>query len=212
MTHGRTAPRFYVTTKQIVDAVPDDRSRRERIEAAARQEFAELGFHGARIARIAQAAAVNKQLIYYYFGSKRALYEHVLRRATEDLRIAPAERRRMTGSPGERLQKLLVQSMERAAANPDIVRAALVPTERGTRAGREALIELAEEFGREISRGQGLGYFRDDADPVVLGRQAASLVLGWVALTDAPAASDASAERDAWAGAATELLGRALAW
>ena len=42
------------------------------------EEFAEHGFSGARINRIAEAATLNKQLIYHYFDSKDGLYAAVL--------------------------------------------------------------------------------------------------------------------------------------
>ena len=48
---------------------------RERILEAAVNEFAELGFAGARVDRIAKESGLNKQLIYHYFGNKRGLYE-----------------------------------------------------------------------------------------------------------------------------------------
>ena len=51
---------------------------RERILRAAMEEFAEHGFSGARINRIAEAATLNKQLIYHYFDSKDGLYAAVL--------------------------------------------------------------------------------------------------------------------------------------
>lgn len=51
---------------------------RRRILAAATREFAEQGFAGARINRIAVEASANKQLIYRYFGGKQELYEAVL--------------------------------------------------------------------------------------------------------------------------------------
>ncbi|MGC9537477.1 TetR/AcrR family transcriptional regulator [Streptomyces sp. UG1] len=51
---------------------------RERILRAAMEEFAEHGFSGARINRIAEAANLNKQLIYHYFDSKDGLYAAVL--------------------------------------------------------------------------------------------------------------------------------------
>jgi TetR/AcrR family transcriptional regulator len=190
----------------------DSVSRRKLIESAAREEFARLGFHGARVERIAQTAGVNKQLIYYYFGSKRSLYEHVLREATESLRVAPAERRQMPGSPAERLRRLLDKSAERVGTNPEILRAALLPGDDDANTSRQALGELADEFAREISRGQGLGHFRDDADPGVLGLQAAALVLGWAAMTADPRRSDRRLDRATWAGEAADLLGRSLAW
>jgi AcrR family transcriptional regulator len=42
------------------------------------EEFAEHGFSGARINRIAEAAKSNKQLIYHYFDSKDGIYAAVL--------------------------------------------------------------------------------------------------------------------------------------
>jgi TetR/AcrR family transcriptional regulator len=49
-----------------------------RICAAAEQAFAEQGLAGARTDEIAQAAGVNKALLYYYFHSKDELYAAVL--------------------------------------------------------------------------------------------------------------------------------------
>ena len=51
----------------------------DRILAAAALEFAERGFGGARVDRIARRARVNKAMIYYHFKSKRALYRALLR-------------------------------------------------------------------------------------------------------------------------------------
>jgi TetR/AcrR family transcriptional regulator len=52
---------------------------RERILAAAAEEFSERGFAGARVDAIARRAGLNKQLISHHFGGKQALYEAVLR-------------------------------------------------------------------------------------------------------------------------------------
>lgn len=49
-----------------------------RILETALDEFAAHGYKGARVERIASVSRTNKQLIYYYFGSKQGLYEHVL--------------------------------------------------------------------------------------------------------------------------------------
>ena len=52
----------------------------DRLLAAAALEFAERGFAGARVDRIARRARVNKAMIYYYFKSKQTLYRTLLRR------------------------------------------------------------------------------------------------------------------------------------
>jgi AcrR family transcriptional regulator len=49
------------------------------ILAAAALEFAERGFGGARVDRIARRAKVNKAMLYYHFKSKERLYRTLLR-------------------------------------------------------------------------------------------------------------------------------------
>ena len=51
----------------------------DRIRAAAALEFAERGYAGARVDRIARRARVNKAMLYYHFASKQALYRDLLR-------------------------------------------------------------------------------------------------------------------------------------
>jgi TetR/AcrR family transcriptional regulator len=61
-------------------------SSRDRILDAALREFANRGLFGARVDVIAKQAAINKQLIYYHFGSKEALYVCALEKCYRDLR------------------------------------------------------------------------------------------------------------------------------
>ena len=53
-------------------------SSEEKIKKAALKEFADHGFEGARIDRIARIARINKAMIYYHFNSKESLYESIL--------------------------------------------------------------------------------------------------------------------------------------
>ena len=186
---------------------------RLRIEAAAREEFRQHGFDGARIDRIARLSGLNKQLIYYYFGSKRELYSHTIRQAANRVRIDPTLRRTLAGTPADRLRVLLTTMVDRVARAPEIARALLQRegnAETATDAGR-LMSELAEELGQEISRGQGLGYYRDDADPGLLGRQAVALLVGWGVLQGARG-DQTDGDVTGWADATAGLLGRALAW
>src|SRR5438093_2646113 len=52
----------------------------DRILAAAAVEFAERGYGGARVDRIARRAGVNKAMLYYHFKSKERLYRTLLQR------------------------------------------------------------------------------------------------------------------------------------
>jgi AcrR family transcriptional regulator len=80
---------------------------RAKILEVAEREFAESGFNGAHLQRIAEQVGVQKTALYYYFASKEQLYVAVLLRMLQefDRVIAGA-----VGSPGtlvERLERLL---------------------------------------------------------------------------------------------------------
>lgn len=49
-----------------------------RINEAAKEVFAEVGFEGARVDEIAKRAGVNKAMIYYRIGDKQSLYAEVI--------------------------------------------------------------------------------------------------------------------------------------
>jgi AcrR family transcriptional regulator len=55
-----------------------------RIKQAATEVFAEAGFAGARVDEIAGRAGVNKAMIYYHIGDKKALYAEVLHDVFKD--------------------------------------------------------------------------------------------------------------------------------
>ena len=63
---------------------------RKKILKAAAKEFAQKGFDGARVDRIAVLAGVNKQLLYHYFGSKDDLFTAVLENAYRNFRECEA--------------------------------------------------------------------------------------------------------------------------
>jgi AcrR family transcriptional regulator len=73
---------------------------RERILSAALAEFAANGFAGARVDAIARRAAINKRMLYHYFGDKEHLFREVLRRKIAERR-AWAEG--LSGDPAESL-------------------------------------------------------------------------------------------------------------
>jgi len=57
----------------------DPKRTRQRILSAALKEFAMNGFTGARVDAIAKRAAINKRMLYHYFGDKEHLFREVLR-------------------------------------------------------------------------------------------------------------------------------------
>jgi len=57
----------------------------ERLWDASREEFSQLGYHGARVQNIARRAGCNVALLYRHWPSKRGLYVDILRSLWIDL-------------------------------------------------------------------------------------------------------------------------------
>ncbi len=70
--------------------LPDTMSEdtRENLLNAALSQFADRGFHGASIARIAGELGLTKQALLYYFRRKEDLYSEVLKRISQSLLAA----------------------------------------------------------------------------------------------------------------------------
>ncbi|WP_344071614.1 TetR/AcrR family transcriptional regulator [Streptomyces crystallinus] len=66
----------------------DTARTRQRLLDAAVEEFAEHGPEGARVARVATRAGINKERIYQYFGSKEKLFVAVLESELEKVAAA----------------------------------------------------------------------------------------------------------------------------
>lgn len=189
-------------------------SSRKRIADAAREEFTRCGFAGARVARIAGEAGVNKQLIFYYFGSKAGLYEAVCASIVDavDTYTPPAA---TAGPATEQLKAAVARLYTSLSERPELV-SLLYDSGRGPSASRSArriMTQLARDLKEVVSRGQGLGYFRDDADPELAAQQAVVLCAGYLGL-DRERTQDPTnpAMHERWPTAVAELLARGLAW
>ncbi|CAM3677961.1 TetR/AcrR family transcriptional regulator [Tsukamurella strandjordii] len=88
----------------------------EALIEAARAEFTRRGFDGARVARIAEEAGVNKERIYGYFGSKEGLFEVVMAKAlTEHAEQTPF-------LEGQSLTDHVMAAFEHHRRDPELVR------------------------------------------------------------------------------------------
>ena len=174
-----------------------------RIVAAAREEFAKRGFAGARVNQIARLAGVNKQLLFYYFHSKRGLFQAVLAQSAGELETALAALVHPSGGPLERLRLTLAAQFEFLARHPEIV----------------ALLGQGAAFAPAINRlvvllaeGQGLGQVRDDLDPHLAAAQALILMVGYlsmeavIATSARPLGADEPSLRERWREAAVDLV------
>lgn len=100
----------------------DPARSREDILDAATEEFAEKGLSGARIDAIALRTSTSKRMIYYYFGSKQALYRSVLEREYTRIRDAEAAIALERMSPKKALQQLVRQTFDWHVERPTFVR------------------------------------------------------------------------------------------
>jgi AcrR family transcriptional regulator len=182
-----------------------------RIVAAAREEFARRGFAGARVEQIARRAGVNKQLLFYYFHSKRGLFQAVLAQSAGELESALAELASPSGGPLERLRLTLGAQFEFLARHPEIV--ALLG--QGTRSGSGGGAAFAPAINRLVvllAEGQGLGQVRDDLDPHLTAAQALILMVGYlsmeavIATSARPLGADEPSLRARWREAAVDLV------
>lgn len=91
---------------------------RARILDAALREFSENGLSGARTEHIADAAGVNKALLYYYFQGKEALYIAALEAAAQRMVANSMRVLALDCSPGERLLFSALQHFDRIYSEP----------------------------------------------------------------------------------------------
>ncbi len=92
----------------------------ERILAAARVEFAENGFSGARVDAIAHRAGVNKALLYYHVGGKAALFERILHNVIGNLAATLAAIVTPLTDPVEKLKIYVRSLLATVCSNPQI--------------------------------------------------------------------------------------------
>jgi TetR/AcrR family transcriptional regulator len=88
------------------------------ILAAAEKVFARAGFAGATMAAIAQASALPKANVYYYFGSKDALYRAVLARILSDW-LMPTDSISKEAEPRAGIEQYIRAKMALSAQRPD---------------------------------------------------------------------------------------------
>ena len=159
--------------------------KRDAIAVAARNEFSERGYHGARLERIAAAAHANKQLIFHYFGSKDGLYEAVVSAVLSD-----AARGAGSGSsPTGNIRRHAVDVATWFAETPG---AALLLGEclsgkelpAGAVAAARNWVDTEYSILRSIvDDGQSKGYFRDDIDLGVAAQLIVSASVGYALLS-----------------------------
>jgi len=143
----------------------------ERILDAARGEFAEHGFSGARVDAIAERAGVNKALLYYHVGGKAALFERILHSTIGNLAETLEAIIKPVADPVDKLKIYVRSLLETVCSNPQIPSIIIQELSSGAR-------HLPEQAARDFARlfnliteivegGVRVGVFRDTA-PVLI--------------------------------------------
>ena len=119
---------------------------RNAILNAALAEFAQEGLAGARVDAIAEAAGVNKALLYYYFRDKDTLYA-----ATLDRFFAPLHDRIMVvlqepGTAGERFLQYVREHFDAIAESPHYARIFMGELMSASRGGTTHLDRIAAKY------------------------------------------------------------------
>ncbi|WP_371072201.1 MULTISPECIES: TetR/AcrR family transcriptional regulator [unclassified Sinorhizobium] len=157
-----------------------DRSKKLLLEVA-RSEFAEFGLGGARMARIAEKANLDKKLIFYYFKNKETLYTEVLAETYAKIRRAESALNLSEMTPSQAICRLTEFTWEYYLANPDFItllnsenlhRARHISGLPNIRNLNSPLVALLDQI---LKRGVEEGTFKLGIDPVQLYISIASL-------------------------------------
>src|SRR5574340_1213204 len=145
---------------------PRRRSERSRaaILRAAERVFADEGLAGARTEAIAEAAGVNKALLYYYFKSKDDLYVAVLESHLREFSGRALAILRREGSARAILLDYVDMRFDMVSRRPNFPRLMLRVMLSGggamERLTKRYSLPLARELVRLIERGVRRGEFR----------------------------------------------------
>jgi len=139
---------------------------RQALLEAGKEEFANFGYDGARLERIAAKAGCAKRMLYYYFGNKKDVYLAVIEQCYSDIRASEQQLALDTLPPREALRALAVQSFHYHENNRNFTRLVLQENFQGGEMLRQvptmdALRQAAlEPLQRILDRGQQSGIFR----------------------------------------------------
>lgn len=146
----------------------------KKIISAAREEFAKVGYEGARMDRMAELSGMSKGLFYHHFGSKENLFIAVLEDIYLELRSQNEELILDEFEPEEGIRRLIEHTYRYFAEHPDFI--VLVNSEntmkaehlKRTTAVARMFGPLSQRLRQLIDRGVAQGLFRSDVDVIEL--------------------------------------------
>lgn len=152
----------------------DPENSRARILAAAQAEFAQHGFDGARVDRIAALAGLNKRMLYHYFGNKDDLFCAVLEVNYRHKRDSERALNLEQDSATEAVRKLVTLTWNYYLDNPaflSLLNSANLHQAKHLRESaqvREMRSPFITLIGSILDKGVQEGVFRPGVDPAQL--------------------------------------------
>jgi AcrR family transcriptional regulator len=138
----------------------------------ATEEFAANGLSGARVDAIAERTRTTKGMIYYYFGSKEALYVAVLERAYSSIRSAEDHAHFAQLPPVDAAKALVEASFDFHCKNPHVGRLISIENINGAQyleqapRIKEQNVSAISAWEIVLAAGQKAGLFRNDVKSV----------------------------------------------
>jgi AcrR family transcriptional regulator len=131
--------------------------------------FESRGYAATRVADVANAAGVAKGLVFWYFGSKEELLQHLSVTVQQGLMDLIREAVRGLPDPLERLYAAMLVSVHYVDENFHLYGALNVASQgREDAPFRQRLMAHAEDTGAVLARWQARGVIRDNESPVRL--------------------------------------------
>lgn len=147
---------------------------RKAILDSALIEFSTKGYGAARVDEISRRAGVSKPMIYEYFGDKDAVYAAALRESYVQIREGERKLDLEGLPPTEAVKALVIFTMQHFRENPWFISMLNTENLRGGDTIRkihdasDIQSTLVVEVEHILKRGQELGEFKHDVDPVDL--------------------------------------------
>ncbi|MGP4692041.1 TetR family transcriptional regulator [Agrobacterium cavarae] len=167
--------------KKVRPAKRDPEGVRRDILAVAMEEFSQNGLSGARIDEIAARTKTSKRMIYYYFGDKEGLYQHVLEEAYSKVRGGESDLALDHLDPMAALDALCRYTFEHHRRSPAFIRMVMIENihhgrhvqmSKSIRSLNRPAIAALEAV---LKRGQDSGVFREGIEALELHWQISAL-------------------------------------
>lgn len=145
-----------------------ERTRAKLLTIAIRL-FSARGFNGVTVDEIAEAADVNKRMVYHYFGSKQDIYRAAIEEVFHRLSTVELDAISSNVAPDEKLRRLIEANFAFLDTNPEFVRLLLwenLDNGQHMAAARESLSKnpFMDRFSAIVREGVAAGIFRAPHD------------------------------------------------